>query len=98
MERQLTRRLLQSTPNRTWEYASAAIAQEEAGVLVVEIYIRHLQNTVTQYIDTQQLLYLCEKLERAPKTQIWMRWREQLVIDLAGAQEAAVAAKEGDEG
>ena len=38
--RRLTRRLLQRTPNGKWKYTSAAMAREEAGVLVVEEYIR----------------------------------------------------------
>ena len=46
----------------------------------------------------QSLLDLYEGLERVPGAQVGMRWWEQVVIDLAGAQEAAAAAKEGNEG
>ena len=74
------------------------MAGEEAGVLVVEEYIRRCQSTVAQYIATRSLLDLREGLERAPGALVGMRWWEQVGIDLAGAREAAAAAKEGDEG
>ena len=53
---------------------------------------------VTQYISTQSLLDLCEGSERAPGARLGMRWWEQAGIDLAGAQEVADAAEEGDGG
>ena len=73
LSRRLTRRLLRRTPNRKWKYTSAAMAWEEAGVLVVEEYIRCHHNTVAQYISTQSLFDLCEGLERALGTQVGMR-------------------------
>ena len=64
--RRLTGQLLRRTPNGKWKYTSAAMAREEAGVLVVEEYIMRCQSTVAQYIATRSLLDLCEELERAP--------------------------------
>ena len=66
MARRMTGRLLRRTPDRKWKYTSAAMAREEAGVLVVEEYIRRCQSTVAQYIATRSLLDLCEELERVP--------------------------------
>ena len=66
VERRLKVQLLRRTPNGKWKYTSAAMAREEAGVLVVEEYIRRCQITVAQYIATLSLLDLCEELERAP--------------------------------
>ena len=66
---------------------------------MMEEYVRGRQNTVTQYIATRSLLYLCEGLERAPGEQVGMWWWEQERLDLAGAREAeeAVAEEEGRE-
>ena len=86
------------TINGIWKYTLAAMAQEESGVLIVEEYIRRRQNTVAHYIATRSLLYLCEGLERAPRTQVGMQWIEQVGIDLTVLLEAAAAAKKGDEG
>ena len=52
VERRLMVRLLRRTPDMKWKYTSAAMAQEEAGLLAMEEYIRRRQNTVAQYIDT----------------------------------------------
>ena len=51
---------------------------------------------VAHYIAMRSLLDLCEGLERAPGARLGMRWWEQVVIDLAGEREAAVATEEGD--
>ena len=66
MVRQMIGQLLRRTPNGKWKYTSAAMAGEEAGVLVVEEYIRCCQNMVAHYIATRSLLDLCGELERAP--------------------------------
>ena len=73
------------------------MAPEEAGVLVVDEYIKCRQNTVAQYIATRSLLELFEGLDWAPGVQAGMRWWEQVGNDLAGSQEAAEVAKKGDE-
>ena len=72
--RWLTGRLPRRTLDRKWTYTSAATAQEEAGLLTMEEYIRRRQNTVVQYITTRSLLDMCEGSERAPGAQVGMRW------------------------
>ena len=63
--------------------------------MVVQEYIRHRQNTVVQFISTLSLLYLCEGLERPLGAQVGMRWWEQVIIDMAGSQEAAAVERRG---
>ena len=64
----------------------------------MEEYSRRRHNTFTQYIATRSLLDLCEGSERYPGVRVGMRWWEQVVIDLTGAQEAAVTTAERDRG
>ena len=47
---------------------------------------------------TQSLLDLLEGSEREAGSQVGIWWWEQVVLDLAGAREAAAATAEGDEG
>ena len=61
----------------------------------METYIWKRQNTVTQYIDTQSLMDLCEVTERMQGARVGMQWWEKASIDLAGARETA--AEEADE-
>ena len=65
---------------------------------MMEEYTQRRQNTVVQYIDTQSLLDLCERLERAPRSQVGMRWWEQAGINLAGEREAEDTEAERDGG
>ena len=37
---------------------------------------------VTQYIDTESLLDLCEESEREPGEKVGVRWQEQEELDL----------------
>ena len=55
--RWLTGRLTHMTPDKI--HTLAAKAQEKAGFLTMEEYIRQHKNTFAQYIATQSLLYLC---------------------------------------
>ena len=45
-----------------------------------------------QYIATRPILDLCKAVERKRGERVGMRWREQAVLDLAGARDAAAAA------
>ena len=96
LARRLRRWILRRTPYGKWIYTSAATAQEEAGLLTMEDYIRRSQKTVAQYIATRSLLYLCEGSERALGARLGIRWWEQVVLVLEGARETAAAATEGD--
>ena len=60
MLRQFTGRLLRRHIDRKWEYISVAAAKKAAGFEAMEEYIWRKQNTVTQFIATGMLLYLCE--------------------------------------
>ena len=91
VERWLTRQLQRRTTDKKWRYTSAATAREGLGLLTIEENFRRRQNTVTQYISTQSLLYLCEGSERAPGALGVMWYWEQEGIDLTGAMEAAAA-------
>ena len=42
-----------------WVYQPLAEAMEEAGLQEVETYFSRLQNTVTQFIVTRIIMYLC---------------------------------------
>ena len=64
--RRLAVRIPWRTPYRKWTYTSAETAQEEAGFLKMEEYIRWCQNMIAQYIATRSLSDLCEGSERAP--------------------------------
>ena len=94
MARRLTGRLSQRTPDGKWRYTLAETARGEAGFWTIEKYIRRQQNIVAQYIFTRLMLDLCEGLEMAPGPRVGMQWWEKGVIDLVGAQEAAVVAAE----
>ena len=84
--------------DRTWKYTSTAAAREAAGISTMEEQVKRRQNTVAQYISTQSLLDLCEGSDRDPRARVGMQCWEQAIIDLAGAQEAAVAAAEEEGG
>ena len=90
VERWLTRQLQRRTTDKKWRYTSAATAREGLGLLTIEENVRRRQNTVTQYISTQSLLYLCEGSERDTGALDGMRYWEQEGIDVTGALEAAV--------
>ena len=49
-----------SRRGRGWKYPLLAAAIEEAGFKEIGVYITRRQNTVAQYIVTQQILDLCE--------------------------------------
>ena len=67
---------------------------EAAGFLMMEEYVRRIQNMVTQYITTRSLLDLYEGSDRAPGARIGMQRWEQEGIYLAGAREAEAAVEE----
>ena len=79
-----------------WEYTLASEAREESGFEVMEEYSWRRQNTVTQFIDTQSLLDLCEETERTPGARVGVWWWEQAGFDLAGARETTESAEEAD--
>ena len=94
----MTGRLPHRTPDGKWTHTSSETAQEEAGLLNMEEYIRRHQNKVAQYIDTQSLVDLFEVSKRSLGGQVGMRWWEQAVLNLAGAREAAEEVAERDGG
>ena len=96
--RRLTGRLPWRTPDGKWKYTLAVTEREEEWLLTMGEYIRRRQNTLTQYITTRSLLYLCEGSERAPGKQVGIWWWEQVRIDMEGAQEAAATAVGGGGG
>ena len=82
----MTGRLPQWRAYGKWEYTSSASAREEAIFETMEEYIRIRQNTVTQFIATRSLLYLCEATYRTSGERVGMRWWEKTVIHLKGAR------------
>ena len=85
----MTGRLPQWRAYGKWEYTSSESAREEAIFETMEEYIRIRQNTVTQFIATRSLLYLCEATYRTSGERVGMRWWDQASINLAGAREEA---------
>ena len=57
---------------------------EDAVFEEIGVYILKRKNTVTQYIATQPILDLCERLVRRPGDWFSRRWWEQEGLDLAG--------------
>ena len=93
---QLMGRLPRRRTYEKWEYTLASEAREESGFEVMEEYSWRRQNTVTQFIDTQSLLDLCEETERTPGAQVVVRWWEQAGLDLKGSRGETAAAEEAD--
>ena len=62
----------------------------------METYIRLRQNIFAQYIETRQILDLCEAAERKWGEQVGLQWWEHAVLDLAGAKETAAAEADED--
>ena len=57
---------------------------EEAGFEEIGVYIQKRQNTVVQYIETQPILYLCERYVWIPGAWFYWRWWKQEGIDIEG--------------
>ena len=93
---QLMGRLPRRRTYKKWEYTLASEAREESGFEVMEEYSWRRQNAVTQFIDTQSLLDLCEETERTPGARVGVWWWEQAGFDLSGARETTESAEEAD--
>ena len=71
---------------------------EEAGFEEMVAYVPKRQNTVVQYTTTRPILDLCEKTVRRPGAWVARIWRDQEVLDLAGARSVVVTEVDGDGG
>ena len=71
---------------------------EEAGFELIGFYIQKRQNVVAQFIVTQPILDLCERLVWRLGSWFYQRWWGQSGINLAGAMEQAAALTDREKG
>ena len=57
-----------------WVYPLLEEAMEASVLQEVNTYVSHHQNTVTQYITTRPIMYLCLSMDRRPGTRVSKRW------------------------
>ena len=68
-----TGQLPQRKTDRIWTYNSVAVANEAAGFLAMEEYVRRRHKAVAQYIAVLSLSDLCEGMDRTPGARVGMR-------------------------
>ena len=61
----------------------------EAGLQEVDTYDPHLQNTVTKFIATRAIMYLCLEEEWIPVSSVTKQWWEYYGLNLEGMWAAA---------
>ena len=64
----------------------------EAGFEGIRKLVTRRQYTITQYIVTRPILYLCERATRRPEESVSRHWWEQASIDLEGAKKRVTEA------
>ena len=75
-------------------------ARTEVGFQKMEKYMRQQQNMVAKYIPMPSLIDPCGGSDRALGEHMWVRWWDQVGINIAGAREvkATTAAAEEEGG
>ena len=96
--RRITGRQPKQREGGGWEYPPPETAMEEAGFEEMVAYVPKRQNTVVQYTTTRPILDLCKKTVRRPGAWVARIWRDQEVLDLAGARSVVVTEVDGDGG
>ena len=71
---------------------------EEAGLIEVETYVSHLQNTDAQLIATIPMMELCLVAERRPGSWVANQWWGQEVLYLKGMRTEAREAEQEEGG
>ena len=56
----------------------------EAGLQEVDTYVTRPQNTVSQYISTRTIMYMCLAADRHLGTRVLIMWWDQDLLDLEG--------------
>ena len=69
---------------------------EELEFKEIGFYILNRQNMAAQYIVTQLILELCDRLMRRPGSWFSWRWWKYEGLGLAGARERAAVAADGE--